>query len=60
MDHWMKKETYLGICEGTAPLRFETEIAYFDVFDKPHFAKCSGTFAPEICAFRIDANQEAD
>ena len=56
----MKKETYLGICEGTAPLRFETEIAYFDVFDKPHFAKCSGTFAPEICAFRIDANQEAD
>jgi hypothetical protein len=54
------EETFLGVFAGKIPLRFEVEIIYFDVFDNRHYTKASGVFMPEVCAFRIDDNQEAD
>jgi hypothetical protein len=57
---WVTQRTFESIVRGELVLRFETEVRYFDVFDKPHHTKCSGTFMPENCCFRIDSNQEAD
>jgi hypothetical protein len=56
----LTQETFDMIASGKVALRFEAEIAYFDVFGKPHHTKASGTFMPEHCRFRVDANQEAD
>jgi len=56
----MTEETLDRIVRETLLLRFEAEVIYFDVFQKRHRTKCSGTFMPDPCIFRLDANQEAD
>lgn len=60
MHKWLNLETFEKICNGEIVLRFEAEAVYFDVFDKRHHTRCSGTFMPEHRAFGIDSNQEAD
>jgi hypothetical protein len=60
MRECLTEETFERIAQGELVLRFEAEVLYFDVFDKRHHTKCSGTFMPEACGFRVDANQEAD
>ena len=60
MRKCLNKATFGRIIGEDLVLRFEAEVVYFDVFDKRHRTKCSGTFMPNNCSFRIDANQEAD
>jgi hypothetical protein len=60
MGACLNQETFERIVRGELVLRFEAEVRYIDVFDKPHHTKCSGRFKPESCSFRVDANQEAD
>jgi hypothetical protein len=55
----MTEETFESITQGNLVLRFEAEARYFDVFGAPHHTKCSGTFMPDRCSFRID-HQEAN
>jgi hypothetical protein len=60
IGEWTTSDTFRRISEGLVVLRFEAEIRYSDVFGKPHVTKCSGVFRPEICAFVMDADTEAD
>jgi hypothetical protein len=60
MHEWMTKELFEEIKSGERHLRFEADIAYFDVFDKRHHSSGKGVFLPQVCTFCIDANQEAD